>query len=82
MLSGQPDQEQTLITSKVSTITIYVSLDCTNFKFYWFRGFLFLSAIQSVNPPNEVKIAKTLTFNFRYDQQGCFTMKPKPIKIL
>ena len=57
--------------SKVSTITIYVNLDCTNVKFYWFRGFLFLSAIQNVNTPNEVKIAKTLTFNFRYDQQSC-----------
>ena len=66
MLSDQPDREQTLIMSKVSTITIHVNLDCTNFKFYWFRGFLFLTAFQNVNPPNELKIAKTLTFSFRY----------------
>ena len=59
--------------SKLSTITIYVNLNCTKFKFYWFRGFPFLSAIQNVNTPNEVKIAKTLTFNSRYmyDQQSC-----------
>ena len=42
--------------SKVSTITIHVNLDCTNFKFYWFRGFLFLTAIQKVNPPNVIFI--------------------------
>ena len=66
MLSDQPNQVQTLIMSKVSTITIHVNLDCTNFKFYWFRSFLFLNAIQNVNLPNEVKIAKTLTFSFRH----------------
>ena len=63
MLSDQPDQEQTLLMSKVSTITVHVSLDCINFKFYWFRGFLFLTANQNVNPPNKVKIAKTLTLS-------------------
>ena len=60
--------------SKVSTITIHVNLDCANFKFYWFRYFLFLTAIHNVNPSNEAKIAKlTLTLNFRYmyDQQSC-----------
>ena len=71
MLSDQPDQEHTLIMSKVSTITINVNLDCTNFKFYWFGGFLFLTAIQNVNSSNEVKIARTLTLSFRYDQQSC-----------
>ena len=63
MLSDQPDQEQTLLMSKVSTITVHVNLDCINFKFYWFRRFLFLTAIQNINPPNEANIAKTLTLS-------------------